>query len=237
MTEENNNEIADSGLDAEEQKLAETLFEPDRQVEESSRPKAEDAPDKEEADKPEEEPVAAKGDEDEEVKEGDEKEEPAEKIDLKDLEIRDENYISQEDVERIAKIVEERGLSKDVAQMLIDERSEALAGLAEAFQDQVAEERSEWRKSSLSDKEVGGENLEQTRRRANLFLDKLGTPEIRELIETGGFGDHPEVLRLLSRAGALIENDSSVIGGNMPVGNTKSVEETLFPSMFNNTEQ
>lgn len=157
--------------------------------------------------------------------------EQKEKIDIKGLENPNEEYISTEDIERIAKLSEERGLSKEAAQMLINERAEALQGLAEAFLDHTESQRSEWKQSSMADKEIGGENIEKTVRRANLFLDKYASPELKELIEAEGFGNHPEVLRFLSRAGASMENDSSVIGGKQPTSNARSIEDIFYPSM------
>lgn len=243
MTEENVQEEVvpeESGAQKAERENAELFYEPEKQVEDGDKPKDSEASDSEAVKKDKEESILDKK-EGEEIKKNEEKEEEdseesdeseaSEKIDLKELKIPDEEYISTEDVERIAKQVEERGLSKEVAQMLIDERSGALSGLAEAYNSHIQEERTAWKQSAISDKEIGGENLDQTVRRANLFLDKLGTPELREMIESDGYGNHPEVLRILSRAGAIIENDTSVIGGKGPTTNTRSVEDIFYPSM------
>lgn len=225
---EENVEQQENIAQQEERENAEKFYPAEMQKEVDERGKAE--PEAEEADTKEEvssdnEDKAASDASDSDVKD------KKESIDLKGLEIPNEDYISQEDVERIAKVAEEQGLSKDVAQMLINERAEALEGLANAFLSQSESTRAEWKESTLSDKEIGGDNIDKTVRRANSFLDKYATPELRELIEAEGFGNHPEVLRFLSRAGASMENDSSVIGGKAPVNNTRSIEDIFYPSM------
>ena len=78
--------------------------------------------------------------------------------------------------------------------------------------EQIETIRTGWLESSKSDKEFGGEKLEQNLGVAKGALDKFGSPELNQLLVSTGLGNHPEVIRLMYRVGAAISQDTFVAG-------------------------
>lgn len=103
----------------------------------------------------------------------------------------------------------EADLTQDAAQKLIEKMAPAIA---ERQLDQVKAIHAEWTATSTADKEFGGEKLAENLGVARKALDAFGTPELRTLLDTTGMGNHPEVIRLLFRAGKAISEDGFVAG-------------------------
>ena len=69
-----------------------------------------------------------------------------------------------------------------------------------------------WLDQSSSDKEFGGERLDANLAVAKTALDKFGTPELKQLMNQTGLGNHPELIRFFYRAGKAISEDTYVGG-------------------------
>lgn len=115
----------------------------------------------------------------------------------------------------------ELGLPKDAAQNLINKLTPVMQARADA---QVQAVRASWTESSKSDSEFGGtsEKLAQNLGIARKALDSFGSQALKEFFDSSGLGSHPEVIRLLWKAGKAISNDSFVGGSpasQQPVGN------------------
>jgi hypothetical protein len=107
------------------------------------------------------------------------------------------------------------GLTQDAAQKLIEEMAPALAARQV---DQVQAIHKEWLDSSSSDKEFGGDKLQENLGVARKALDSFGTPELRTMLDETGLGNHPEVIRLLYRAGKAISEEKFVGGSARGTG-------------------
>ncbi len=107
------------------------------------------------------------------------------------------------------------GLSQEAAQKLIEEMAPALAARQV---DQVQAIHKEWLASSSSDKEFGGDKLQENLGVARKALDSFGTPELRTMLDETGLGNHPEVIRLLYRAGKAISEEKFVGGSARGTG-------------------
>ncbi len=100
--------------------------------------------------------------------------------------------------------------SKEDAQELMDFHVKTETKRAEEFKNMQAE----WKTQAEQDKEIGGSNYEQNLAVANQALSKVGTPELTSLIDSSGFGNHPEVIRLFYKIGVAIGEDKVVTGAN-----------------------
>lgn len=90
--------------------------------------------------------------------------------------------------------------------------------------------RTQWAEASNTDKEFGGEKLAENLAVAKAALDKFGSPELKQLLNDSGLGNHPEVIRFFYRAGRAISDDRLIGGGNGP-GPATDPATVLFPSM------
>lgn len=94
--------------------------------------------------------------------------------------------------------------------------------------------RDGWVESVKSDQEIGGDSLDANLGLAKRALDTFGSPELKNLLEGSGFGDHPEIIRAFVRVGKAISDDSLVVQqGGGPAAKEKSRAQQMFPSMAN----
>ena len=60
-------------------------------------------------------------------------------------------------------------------------------------------------------------------------LDAFGTPELKDVLNATGFGNHPEVIKAFYKAGKAISADGFVPG--TPKGAETDIAKRMFPSM------
>lgn len=104
----------------------------------------------------------------------------------------------------------ELNLSNEAAQKMMDKMAPAMAQRQQAA---IEKAITTWGESAKTDKEFGGQQLDQNLAVAKKALDTFGTPELRELLVKSGLGNHPEVIRVFYRAGKAISEDNFVPGG------------------------
>ena len=121
-----------------------------------------------------------------------------------------ENSSISEDVLEVYKeAAREADLSQEAAQAIVDKIAPAIAKQQEA---QVQAIRQEWIDTSKNDKEFGGDELQANLGVAKEALEKFGTPELTQLLNETGLGNHPELIRCLYRVGKTLKQDNFVDG-------------------------
>lgn len=119
------------------------------------------------------------------------------------------------------------GLKVDAAQTLLDK----VAPVLEARQaQQIAEVRTQWESATKADKEIGGDKLATSLATAKKALDAFGSPELRQLLESTGLGNHPEIVRAFAKAGSAISEDRFVSGQSANAA-PKDIAKIMFPDM------
>ena len=107
----------------------------------------------------------------------------------------------------------------DVGAKMAQRQVEAHAKLVETWTEQVK-----------TDKEIGGDRLEENLGIARKAIDTFGSPELKALLNSTGLGNHPEVVKLAYKVGKAISEDRFV--GGSPKGNaTNDPAKKLFPNM------
>lgn len=86
-----------------------------------------------------------------------------------------------------------------------------------------------WVESVKADKDIGGDKLEENLGIARKALDTFGTPELRDVLNASGLGNHPEVIKAFLKAGKAISEDKFVAGA--PKGADTDPARKLFPNM------
>ncbi|MEC5161716.1 MULTISPECIES: hypothetical protein [unclassified Janthinobacterium] len=122
-------------------------------------------------------------------------------------------------------VAKELGLSQDAAQNVLDKMGPQIAKAQLA---RIEQAKTQWADSAKTDKEFGGEKFAENLSVAKKALDAFGTPALTQLLNDSGLGNHPEVIRMLYKAGQKISGSSFVTGGGSPsMGNTAA---TLYPN-------
>ena len=134
-----------------------------------------------------------------------------------ELKAQTEDFVIDDVVGQAFKdIAKELDLSNAAAQKVVDKVGPVLA---QRQQEQLQTARNMWGEQSQADKEFGGEQLAENLSVAGKALDAFATPELRELLQQSGLGNHPEVIRFMVRTGKAIDTDKYVgpsTGSNAP---------------------
>lgn len=126
--------------------------------------------------------------------------------------------------EAYAEVAKELGLTQEQAQKAFDKLSSK--GL-EAQRAQLETMTKQWADQSTADPEFGGEKLQESLAVSRKALDSFGTPELRNLLNESGLGNHPELIRFMYRAGKAISEDK-FIAGRSGQAQAKDPAEVLF---------
>ena len=97
--------------------------------------------------------------------------------------------------------------------------------------DAIATVQNQWKEASTSDKEFGGEKLNENLAVAKKALDTFGSPELNELLKETGLGNNPEIIRAFYRAGKAISEDSFVAGSQGKPAAGRNPSKSLYPNM------
>jgi len=122
-------------------------------------------------------------------------------------------------------VARELNLSNEDAQKVLDKVAPVMAERQLA---QIEAAKNEWAESAKSDKEFGGEKITENLGTAKKALDAFGTPELKALLNESGLGNHPEVIRLMYRAGKAISEDKFVGGRQAAPGTNGSLADKLY---------
>ena len=108
-----------------------------------------------------------------------------------------------------AGVAKELGLSQDAAQKLVATMAPVMA---QRQSDSLQAQRTEWREQAVADKDFGGDKLTDNLAAARRARDAFASPELTQLLEQTGLGDHPEVIRLFVKTGKAMSEDGLVSG-------------------------
>lgn len=112
-------------------------------------------------------------------------------------------------IDAYAEVAKKLDLSQEKAQTLIDEMTPVLQ---KQQIDQLNAVRAQWTEASNADAEFGGDKLDESMAVAKKALEKFGSQELNDLLNTTGFGNHPEIIRFFYRTGKAISEDTFVGG-------------------------
>lgn len=131
--------------------------------------------------------------------------------------------LDQGDLAKFKTIAKEMKLPKDQAQKVVDLAIAREQARADAFVAQVKA----WGDEVRADPVLGKpENIAV----AVKAIESFGTPELRQLLESTGLGNHPVFVRFAHEVGKAISEDGIVRGRNTP-----SSEKSLAEALYGNT--
>lgn len=126
---------------------------------------------------------------------------------------------------RFTPIAKELGLDQGGAQKLVDIYAEMQAESAKAFADQV----SQWGEQTRNDPEIGGAKFDENLKTAITGLQAFASPELVDLLNSTGIGNHPEMIRFCRRVGMALREDKTVAPSS-GAGRALSIAERMYPN-------
>ena len=130
----------------------------------------------------------------------------------------DAYQVDNQVIDTFKEVAKDLNLSNKAAQQLVDKMAPQIA---QRQIEQIQAVQQEWAATAKADQEFGGEKLAENLSVAKKALDMFGTPALSELLNQSGLGNHPEVIRMMYRAGKAISSDSYV-GPSSGSGSAKS---------------
>jgi hypothetical protein len=111
-------------------------------------------------------------------------------------------------VDAFTAIAKDHKLTNEQAQKFTDIAVAMRQRDVEAHAKQVAD----WLEQTKTDKEFGGDKLEENLGISRKAMDTFGSPELKQLLDSSGLGNHPAVVRAFFKAGKAISEDRFVTG-------------------------
>lgn len=124
-------------------------------------------------------------------------------------------------------VARELNMTQAQASKLLDTVLPEMAAAQSAHQ---AAAIASWAEAAKADKEFGGDKLPENLAVAKKALDAFGSPELIQMLNATGLGNHPELIRAFYRAGQKISSGNFVPSGQ---GASKAADagSKLYPSM------
>ena len=153
------------------------------------------------------------------------------------LKVPEKSGLTDADAKEMAEWAQKNGIPADQAQKLLDRDAvkgkAAQEALAKQYKDHVNKTWDAWEGQLKSDKDFGGDRLSKTQDDARRALQKFADPDFAKELSTTAFGSHPGLIKMLSRVGASLKEDSPSGGSSAPPkAPTKSAPQTFYPSMY-----
>lgn len=106
------------------------------------------------------------------------------------------------------KTFRDEGFTQEQSQKMVDLYADKMQGFADQHQQTI----SAWQSESRSDSEYGGNNFNANIGVAGKAIDQFATPAFSKMLEDSGYGNHPEMIRLLVNVGKQLGEDN--VGNN-----------------------
>lgn len=127
--------------------------------------------------------------------------------------------------EEFSAIAKELKLSAADAQKVADVGAKMAQRQAEAHTKLVES----WVEQVKTDKDIGGDKLPENLAIARKAIEAFGTPELKDVLNATGFGNHPAVIKAFYNAGKAISQDGFVTG--TAKGADTDPAKRMFPNM------
>ena len=117
-------------------------------------------------------------------------------------------------VQSVEKVSRTLGLTQDRAQALVDEVVPSIYRQGQQHLDAMVKD---WQSQIQNHKTLGGERLVESQKTVDLALEKLGTPELKQFMDSPFQpGKHPAMWEFLHKVGQLMKQDGFPTSGRGP---------------------
>lgn len=119
----------------------------------------------------------------------------------------------------------EQGLSQEQAQKVAD----IATSMAQRQQAQFQAQVTQWATDAAADQEFGGDKFQANLAIARTAIEKFGGDTLKQILDTTGLGNHPEMIRAFYRAGKMTMDSEFVQGGT--AAPMRDPARIMFPTM------
>lgn len=124
-------------------------------------------------------------------------------------------------------VFKELNLTQEQADKLTGLIAEQRQNEAQASQDAFAKQLDDWATELKNDSDVGGEKFDENAAIARTAVDKLGSDALKELFDSTGIGNHPEMFKFALAVGKLLSEDQP--GSGTGGAGDQAIEDRMYP--------
>ena len=148
--------------------------------------------------------------------------------DFKDLKIPKDVKMSEDAVKEVYEQAKELGLNKTQAQALLDAKSVSENIVLDRAMAQIESLKATWLEDFKKDPDIGGDRAIETAEHAKRAIDAFAGDKLKKTLDDSGFGNHPEMLRMLSKVGQKLLANDSFISGKSVTSKSKSTADVFY---------
>lgn len=158
-------------------------------------------------------------------------EEPAKVVPEKyDFKIPEGSLLTQEEVAKAEAYAKEKGMTQEEAQSFLQSEHDKFQDVFNARKVAFDKQVESWKEASLKDPEIGGENFAKNMEYAKRAVEKHGSPEMAELLNQSGLGNHPSFVKFFANYGKEMADDTVEIPNAQ--GLESDPNKRMYPTMF-----
>ena len=125
--------------------------------------------------------------------------------------------VEPQELEMMSRMFKDVNLSQEQAQKLYSAYEKEQGSFIEQSQKAFNQMRDDWFNQTISDPQIGGQNIGQTKLCIKRVMQQCGNKELSEFLNKTGLGFNPEMVRFMTKVGELLGNDNHFVQGQAPV--------------------
>lgn len=125
--------------------------------------------------------------------------------------------IEPQELEMMSRMFKDVNLSQEQAQKLYSAYEKEQGSFIEQSQKAFNQMRDDWFNQTISDPQIGGKNIGQTKLCIKRVMQQCGNKELSEFLNKTGLGFNPAMVRFMTKVGELLGNDNHFVAGQAPV--------------------
>lgn len=149
-----------------------------------------------------------------------------------EFQVPDGSLLTKEEIIKAEAFAKEKGMSQEEAQVYLQGEHEKFQQVFEARKAAFDQQVESWKKESMNDPEIGGDNFAKNMEFAKRAIEKHGSPEMIELLNQTGLGNHRSFVKFFAKYGAEFADDQAVAPNAH--GTIEDRMARLYPTMIKN---
>ena len=125
--------------------------------------------------------------------------------------------VGPQELEMMSRMFKDVNLSQEQAQKLYSAYEKEQGSFIEQSQKAFNQMRDDWFNQTISDPQLGGQNIGQTKLCIKRVMQQCGNKELSEFLNKTGLGFNPAMVRFMTKVGELLGNDNHFVQGQAPV--------------------
>lgn len=125
--------------------------------------------------------------------------------------------VEPQELEMMSRMFKDVNLSQEQAQKLYSAYEKEQGSFIEQSQKEFNKMRDDWFNQTISDPQIGGQNIGQTKLCIKRVMQQCGNKELSDFLNKTGLGFNPAMVRFMIKVGELLGNDNHFVQGQAPV--------------------